>query len=311
MARLFRLDASGNLTKAEEKPFEDELNEMEPFVMRNAGVIWDVVIFGEQTVSSGRDKRTDLLGVDKNRDVLIIELKKDHVGKEVLSQILEYSHYWKTHPDSARSIWNEHKEKHADLDIQPDWNNYDPRMLVVGSSVDPELVQIAASHELDIRFFEITRYQHEGSFFIMIDELEQPTQRERPVSGRQNYDWGWFAEEVAHGDTEVKIAKWLHEELLTLSQSKGWSVATKFNKYSIAFQRGGRNPFWLEVRHKGKVALCVQWRDESVDPSRSSNAKWQWDKSFGFWYTEVDSTQFDLQGVVPVLEAAYQNVVKS
>ena len=201
-----------------------------------------------------------MLGVDRNGDVLVIELKKDHVGKEVLSQILEYSHSWRTHPDSAKSVWNDYKEKNPKPEIEPGWESYEPRMVVVGPSIDPELVQIGASHGLDIRFFEITRYQHNESTFVIVDELERPTLRDRPVSSRQNYDWDWFANEVAYGDAEVKIAKWLHDELLKVAKIRGWDITPKFNKGYIAFQPGRQKPLLVgcQTQEQGSAKCSME-----------------------------------------------------
>jgi len=56
MARLFRLDDSGNLATPEEQRFLVEVNEMEPFIRRNPRVLGDVLIFGERTISSGRQE---------------------------------------------------------------------------------------------------------------------------------------------------------------------------------------------------------------------------------------------------------------
>lgn len=227
MARLFRLEESGELVKAGERPFTNEVSEMEPFIKRNPSILRDVFIFGEQITSSGRDKRTDLLAVDKNREVLIIELKKDQVDKSILNQVLAYENYWKKHPDAAKSIWMSFPNKPPR--IEPDWEGYDPHVTIVAPFFDSELVEISNSKKLGIRFVEISRYQYERSIFIVVNEPEALELKETVVSARGGYNWDWYAENSADED-QVKVGKYLLDEIVRFSKQSGWEIEPKFNK---------------------------------------------------------------------------------
>ena len=308
MARLFRLE-NQELVKAEEKPFSDEVNEMEPFIKKNARVLGDIFIFGQQTTSSGRDKRTDLLAVNKDSEFLIIELKKDPVQTDIITQVLRYKTYWKTHPDSARSLWEQCKEKPEG--IEPDWENYDPKIVIVAPSFEDELIQVATQTVPDIRFVEMARYEHGNSTFVVVDELEPIKARVAPVVAQREYDWNWFAEEVVRSEDQVKIARYLHDEILRVCNAKGWNITPKFNKWYIAFKYGNNNAFWLEFYHKGRVAVCVNLRDQNVRPSSNTKLAWQWNKNWEHWYVEVDAPSFDILIIESALESAYKNTVRS
>lgn len=308
MARLFRVESSGELIKAEEKPFTDETDEMEPFVKKNVQILGDVLIFGEQTVSSKRDKRTDLLAVNIDGEILVIELKKDPVGKEILPQVLGYKLYWKKHPDSVKTLWADYEDISEPQGIEPDWDNYDPKILVVAPSFDDELVEIAAEENLSIRFVEMSRYQHANSTFVVVNELEPVRSTEGPITTQREYGWDWYARNFS--EKQIKIAKHLDNEILGLFENRSWSIAPKFNMWYLVYKYGHHNAVWLEFRHKGKVAIGVNLRDEKTDPSSKSKVNWQWDKSWRYWYTEVASDDFDVSQVEPVLELAYQNTVR-
>lgn len=307
MARLFRLE-NQELVKAEEKPFSDEVNEMEAFIKKNARVLGDIFIFGEQTTSSGRDKRNDLLAVNRDGEFLIIELKKDPVVTDIITKILQYKTYWKTHPDSARSLWIQCKEKPEG--IEPDWDNYDPKIVIVGPSFEEELIQIATQEKLDIRFVEMARYEHGDSTFVVVDELEPVRTRVAAVTTQDVYDWNWFENEVCDED-QLKIAKYLHDEILKECHDKNWNITPKFNKWYIAFKYGNNNPFWLDFYHRGRVAICVNLRDHNVMPSSSAKLAWQWNKTWEHWYVEVDVPSFDISTIESALESAYKNTVRS
>jgi len=307
VARLYRIENSCELIKADEKPFADEVSEMEPFVKKNARILGDVFIFGEQTISSGRDKRTDLLGVNKDGGVLVIELKKDPIDKDILPQVLSYKLYWKKHPDSVRSLWAECKTKPSE--IEPDWDNYDPKVVVVAPSTSEELIDIVTEENLGIEFVELTRYQHGNTIFAVVNDIERVRTKVAPVSTRREYDWDWYAE--VKDEEQVKIAKHLHEEILKFCQSRNWNVTPKFNKWYLAFKYGNRNAFLIEFRHKGRAAIGINLRDEDRDPSAKSNVKWEWDKTWEYWYVEVDSTAFDLSSISSILESAYQDTIRS
>ncbi len=282
---------------------------METFIKKNARVLGDIFIFGEQTASSERDKRVDLLAVNRDGEILIIELKKDQASTDIITQVLKYKAYWKTHPDSARSIWEQAKGRPED--IEPDWSNYNPKIVIVAPSFDSELIQTSTQNNLDIRFVEITRYVHGDSMFVVVDELEPSITREAVISTRLEYDWDWYNKEVVRSEDQVKIGKYLQEEILKLCQGKGWNISPKFNKFYLAFKYGGNNPFWIEFYHKGKVAVCVNLRDQKIRPPSSSNVQWQWNKTWEHWYVDVDTASFDVNDIEASLELAYNNTMRA
>jgi len=308
MARLFRLENSGELVRAEEKPFLDEVSEMEPFIMKNPSLLGDVFIFAEQVTSSGRDKRTDLVAVDKNREIQIIELKKDKVGTEVLSQSLGYQVFWKKHPDSAKSLWATRSEK--TIDIEPDWENYHPGIVIVAPLFDDELIEIASEKDLGMRFIEISRYLQGNSTLIFVNEVGLHKVPQSPVTSRKDYDWTWFEQQVANSG-QLRIAKRLYEQIISFCQAKGWTIEPKFNKFYITFKSANHNMINSEFRHRGKVAIVgTTLNEKNEDPSKLSDVSWQWDNNWQEWVTEIDKEEFDINRLDRVLEKAHDDTLR-
>jgi hypothetical protein len=185
VARLYTLGSSGELVEAQEKPFLDETSDMEDFVKKNAKILGDLIIFSEQTISAGRDKRTDLLAINKDGDVLIIELKMILAGPDVLGQVLGYRNYWRQNLEAVKNLWNEFREKPEEF--EPDFQNYDPRVLLVAPEFEKELLEIVSSERLPIECAEITRYEHEDRIFVVVDRMEPPVAKIGPVVGQREY----------------------------------------------------------------------------------------------------------------------------
>lgn len=306
VTRVYRLDGAGNLEKADEKFFQDEVFEMEAFVKKNSKILGDVFVFGEQVTSSGRDKRTDLLAVDRDGEIQVIELKKDRVDSGILTQVLGYKVYWKRHPDSVKTVWAESANKPPD--VKPDWDNYDPKVVVVAPSFDKELVEIVGEENLGIRFVQVGRYVHGDSTFIVVEDLEPVEEKIAPVTTRIDYGWDWYAKEIAT-EAQIRIAQGMHESLSKFINEKGWQLETRFNKWYISFKYGSRRPFWLDFRGSKFVGLGTNLTEEKEDPALITKVSWQWDRSWQYWYTEVDSVPFDTSTVAAALEHAYHNAV--
>jgi hypothetical protein len=306
MAKLFTIDQRGKLIKAEEKPFLSETDDMEQFIKKNPQILGEVIIFGEQVVSSGRDKITDLIAVNKEREIIIIELKKDFADMNTLSQILRYGTHWKKSLEAVRNMWNKYENKPSD--IEPDWNNYNPKMMIIAPSFDKELIEVASSYKLPIEFIEITRYVSGESLFVLINRVEEIVESIAPTVAREEYDWKWYSDQF--GSKWSELAQYLHEQILKLLEIRGWNISTKFNKWYIAFKCGYRNAFWLECKHIDKVSIGINLREKENNPSSRSPIKWEWDKNWEHWYTEVDSKNFDIKQIENILEEAYKNTIE-
>jgi hypothetical protein len=307
MTRLFRLGSSGELIEAKEEPFSNETVDMEEFVKKNARILGDLIIFGEQIISAGRDKRIDLLGLNKDGDILIIELKNDIVNKDVLGQVFGYRNYWKRHVEAVKIRWNEFKEKPEG--IEPDFSNFDPKILLVAPNFEQELLEIASLEHFPIEFVEIGRYAYEESTFVIVNRMEAPEVKVGAFIGRAQYDWGWYESDVVRSEIELKTARSLHDELIALGEKNGWKISPKFNKWYVAFKYGDRNVFTLEFKHKGKVAIVCSYLYEQSSPPRTGNIEWKWDKIWEYWYTEVEKPDFDLAQIESALAESYKRAI--
>lgn len=307
MARLYTLGSSGELVEAQEKPFLDETSDMGDFVKKNAKILGDLIIFSEQTISAGRDKRTDLLAINKDGDVLIIELKRILAGPDVLGQVLGYRNYWRQNLEAVKNLWNEFREKPEEL--EPDFQNYDPRVLLVAPEFEKELLEIVSSERLPIECAEITRYEHEDRIFVVVDRMEPPVAKIGPVVGQREYGWDWYKSERVASSEQVELAQKLCDKAVALAEKNEWKVSPRFNKRYIAFKYGYWNVLSLEFRHARKVALCCNQLNDGSNPPKVGKVKWEWDKHWKFWYTEIEDRNYDIAEIEGALAESYHHAV--
>lgn len=95
--RLFSISDDAKLVQYAEHDFKEENREelLETWLENNPSCILEdeeVLILGRQ-VSTNLKSVIDLLGVDKEGDVVVIELKRDQTPRETLAQILEYASF--------------------------------------------------------------------------------------------------------------------------------------------------------------------------------------------------------------------------
>lgn len=173
-------------------------------------------------------------------------------------------------------------------------------------SFDEELNRFA-SLNFSLDFVQITRYAFGASTFILVDKKEPPQKTYPTPSERRGYGWEWYSKNFKSG--EVEVARSLFDQIQKFVVENKMDLEPKFNKWYISFKYGGSNAFVLEWRHAGKVSLGVMVRDPANDPSNRSGVKWNWDKIWEYWYTEIDSTSFELKSIENVLKEAYDSVV--
>lgn len=279
---------------------------MEEFLKSNPKVLGDLLIFNEQTISAGRDKRTDFLAVNRDGEIVIVELKNDLVTSDILGQVLGYRWYWKNNLEAVKNLWNESHNKPEG--IKPDFSNFDPKILVVAPEIEQELTKIVGSEDLPIEFVEITRYEHENSIFVLANPLEAPKAHLGPVTGQSDYDWNYYEKNMVSMSSQVDTAKEIYAQILSLAQRKSWDIVPKFNKYYVGFKHGNSLVFSLDFRHSGKVTLCCQHLSDQSKPP-STIQKWFWDKGWEYWFTEFANPNVNLKDLEAVLDEAYQQAL--
>ncbi|HEX41644.1 MAG TPA: DUF91 domain-containing protein [Phycisphaerales bacterium] len=122
--------------------------DLEPWIASNAEIIGsDIVIIGRQVTS--KSGLIDLLGIDKNGNLVIVELKRDRLPREALAQAVDYASdaaEWSIEKleeictgYSGRGLEEMLTESFADVDVENLNINDTQRIILVGFSVEASL----------------------------------------------------------------------------------------------------------------------------------------------------------------------------
>jgi len=155
--RLFGIDNT-DLTPYKERDFKVDNKEviLEDWFENNPIAIFEdemIFIIGRQ-VTTNLGKAIDLLGLDKNGNVVIIELKREKTPRETVAQILEYASYieqlsYEELEQIASQYFSEESfnliEKHKNFfKIRADTPvafNKEQRLIIVGQDITKEIKQ--------------------------------------------------------------------------------------------------------------------------------------------------------------------------
>jgi len=149
--------------------------EIEEFLEKHPKILDDdIFIIGRQVQTSSK-ARIDLMGLDKNGNVVIIEIKKGVSARDVVSQILEYG-VWaeniqyedlnsiakEKHLDSFPDLYKKYETEFKSI---PEPFNQNQRLYIVSEKIDQKIEEICRYLKvrgIDIKCVELNFYENEG-----------------------------------------------------------------------------------------------------------------------------------------------------
>jgi hypothetical protein len=88
--KLWRIKSDGSLADVERKVLDSETR-LEDWIAKDSSLLAiELLLIGRQ-VTTPYGGRIDLLGIDRQGDISIIELKRDRTPRDVIAQILDYA----------------------------------------------------------------------------------------------------------------------------------------------------------------------------------------------------------------------------
>lgn len=198
--RVFGVQTDGQFSEYVQTPFQVEHEEaiLEDWLESNPdGIVEDgrILIIGRQVVTNFGGF-IDLLGLDREGDVVVVELKRDRTPRDTIAQSLEYVSFAERLDTVQlegilRSYLNddflslaEHHRQYFDLGSDEAIAfNKDQRIVIVGQRVTPEIRQTATflrSKGLRVTCVEFTFFQADGGTRLLSQEIVVGTESEKP-----------------------------------------------------------------------------------------------------------------------------------
>lgn len=191
--RIFTIGKENEMIPYSEHDFKTENieSDLEDLLEKNPQYFFEesnILIIGRQ-IATNLNTYIDLLGIDKNGNAIIIELKRDKTPRETLAQIIEYASFVENlNYEQLNSIYQTYYGNETSLDkyhieyFKGDQNvsfNKSQKLLIIGQSISKEIKQTSIylrKNGIDIHCMEFKYFKTKSgekiisSDFIVGDE---------------------------------------------------------------------------------------------------------------------------------------------
>lgn len=296
---------NGKMISVEEVPFRTE-EQLEKYVIgEGAKLLGDIFVFKRQ-VRAGGDI-PDLLGVDRDNNLVIIENKNVEVTEDILPQILRYAIWAESNPDSIKALWFETEEKPED--IEPDFDDLKIRIVILAPRIHLSVARFVKKLDYAVELIEVKRFAKKQEEFVLLNKLEDESRAvsRRTTKALEEYDRGFY--EKWHNKNSVKRFYLLTGELEKIVKEHKWKLEKKFNQNYVGFKHGFPNAFgihWagtrsigvffkLDKSQFGRMKKCISYECEYDD-------RWK-----QVWVGIDD--EFQMKKVIPALRMSYEYIL--
>jgi len=321
MIELYKIHTDGRILKIEGASFYDEPKELETFIMKNEGILGNVVLLNHQ-ISLPDGKRIDIWGLDTlELRPLIIELKNVTTGIDIIPQILPYYNFVKSHPDTLKFKAlsnNKFMKKLKSLGIGRDklekGLEEDPKVILIAPNFKDELLDVVDYIKFDVELVEISRYKtEEGEFFATVDRPQSRIMP--PVKVRVMEEWTWEKyEKEGISKKKINIAQGLKGQIDNIIESERLNLQPVFRKLYVPYQFGRNNVLWIDLGYTswetGDVLLNVKLdakpnlREEGIE---IEHTKTKWYEDYNQWVIYFKKI-VDLTPLIPIIRRSYEYV---
>lgn len=299
MANLYWKTTAG-IKQLIDTPFKTE-EEFEKTVFEASGLLEDVFPLKRQIRGGGKAGIPDIVGVDRDGNVCIVEMKNVAVDADIIPQVLQYAIWAERNPDSIKNLWYECHNRPEDLSIS--WDSFQVRIIVVAPQILRSTIALADKINYPVDLIEISRWIDGGNQLFLVNRLERESfkQKTKPVSGLGVYDEAFY--KAAYNPQSAVLFMKLADEIDELVQKKGWNLERKFNKYYCGFKAGFFNAFGLKWVGSKTISFFFKLTEAEAHKTGINVTKYenQWKEA----YVYVDPVKTKVHDLLPLFQAAY------
>jgi len=318
MIELYKIINSEFVEKIVVDPFSDEVNDLENFIISNEKILGNILLLDRQIIIPD-GKRIDLWGIDfLERKPIVVELKNNKTGLEILEQILPYYNFVNINPDTFKSriLQNEEFiEKMQDVDLAKSELNLifqqPPRIILVAPEFEKELLEVVDYLKFEVELIKIIRYKDSNKKNYIAIERPQALVREPQIVKGVQEEWNWEKYKEMFSDTKIEIAKNLKLQLDELIDKHSIPIEPVFRKGYIPYKHGRRNIMWIDLNYTswetGDVVIGFTL-DEEINLEKmeinidANNIKWREKYSnFSLFFDK----KVDLSPIIPIIKKAF------
>lgn len=321
MAELYKITSAGVIMEIKKSPFSDEPKDLEDFIMKNEKILGDVALLNHQITLSG-NKRIDIWGVDLlDWRPIIVELKNEVCGLEIIPQILPYYNFVKTNPDTLKfnalsntRFMKKLQELGVDKEKLSKGLEGDPKVILVAPGFKDELLDTTGFIKFDIEVIQISRYEsEEKEFLVAIDKPQIALSPPATVRVMEDWDWEKYEREGISAK-KIGIAKNIKEQIDQLIKIEEIDLKPIFRKFYIPYQIGRNNVFLIDIGYTswetGDVYISFKL-EKNVDLKKEGimieHTKTEWNEGYDNW-TIYFNTKVNITPLLPIIKRSYEYV---
>ena len=301
MTHLFWKDQDGTKNLLS-KNFSSEL-EFENLILKHQELLGDDIFLITSQVRGGTKKGIpDIIGIDRDENVCIIEMKNVSVTSEIIPQVLEYALWAEQNPAEIKNLWLQSPEQPEGFEIDFD-KEYGVRIIIVAPSIEASTALATDKINYDVDLIEIERWSITNNEFFLVKKVEPPQiKRPSPIKGKQIWNEETYGDN-GYNKQSVKEFTSLSNRLLKISDNKEWGLQLKYNKLYSALQYGmnnvcgvewyGTKSYGLHVNLPKDVAAKYQPKDAIV---HTSTRHWKHVTKY------VIGDNFNLEDYIPLFQ---------
>jgi hypothetical protein len=252
-----------------------------------------------------KGKRMDLVGLDKDNNIVIVEVKDELVEESVISQVMEYAMWVESNPDSIKTLWYEHPEK-------PEFNwesDVSIRILIVGPSFKPNVLKFINKIDYKIELVEFKKFNDGNNDLIFLNTLEAEKEMKYKASKYQGeYDLNFYKKNYNSNSAEIFIK--IADKIEKFVKKRGWNLDRKNNKGYISFKYGF--PIVFGIQFVGSKSMCLFYKlpKNIVDSIKIEGEEpYRYEEEWKQILYKVEASNIDLKKYNRLFEEAYKNIV--
>ncbi len=283
-------------------PFKTE-DAFEEFIFSTPEILEDIFLITRQIRGGNKPGIPDIIGIDKDGNVCIVELKNVEVDASIIPQVLTYAIWAETNPDSIKSLWLEWESKPEDLSIS--WDNLQVRIIVIAPNILKSTLDAVNKINYHVDLIEVKRWVEGENQLLLVNTLEEERRsRVTTVKGRPEYNEQFYQTE--YNKQSAKAFLQYAREVESIIKENGWSLETKFNKHYVGFKSGFFNAFGIQWIGTKTFAFFFKLAKEKAEevPIDMTRYEAQWKQAL--YYIEPGKTK--TTGFLPLFELAYKRL---
>jgi len=179
--------------------------------------------------------RIDLIGLDKENNILIIEIKDELVEESIIPQVLNYAIWVEAHPDAVKSIWL--AQKNLPEDFSFDWDKpYNIRIIIIGPSFQLSVQKSVNKINYPVDLVEFKKFNDGKHDYIFLNRLITEEERIRPVSTVREYSLEYYKQ---HRNPKSAEQFWaLASRIEKYIKEKGWNLQRSNTSFYVSLKYG-------------------------------------------------------------------------